>query len=61
MTVTRQVAHGTARMARPKVVLLEPLYHPAGESLLRAHCEVEVLRAPSAAAAIAAAADADAL
>ena len=61
MTVTRQVAHGTAHMARPKVVLLEPLYHPAGESLLRAHCEVEVLRAPSAAAAIAAAADADAL
>jgi D-3-phosphoglycerate dehydrogenase/microcystin synthetase protein McyI len=48
-------------MARPRVVLLEPLYHPAGEALLRAHCDVEVLRTPSAAAAIGAAAAADAL
>jgi D-3-phosphoglycerate dehydrogenase/microcystin synthetase protein McyI len=31
-------------MVRPVVVLAEPMYHPAGEELLRRTCEVRVLR-----------------
>lgn len=47
--------------SRPVVVLAEPMYHPAGEELLRRHCEVRVLHAPAAAAIAAAAAEAHAL
>lgn len=36
-----------AESARPIVVLAEPLYHPAGEEILRRECEVRVLRKPS--------------
>ena len=31
----------------PIVVLAEPMYHPAGEALLRRQCEVEVLHSPT--------------
>ena len=48
-------------MPRPRVVLAEPMYHAAGEALLRRHCEVQVLHAPSAAQIAAAAASAHAL
>ena len=34
-------------MTRPIVVLAEPMYHPAGEELLRRRCEVRVLHAPA--------------
>ena len=34
-------------MIRPIVVLAEPLYHPAGEALLQAQCELVVLASPS--------------
>ena len=34
-------------MTRPIVVLAEPMYHPAGEELLRGRCEVRVLHAPA--------------
>src|SRR5574340_122198 len=34
-------------MPRPIVVLAEPMYHPAGETLLRQQCEVEVLHSPT--------------
>jgi D-3-phosphoglycerate dehydrogenase len=40
--------------ARPVVVLAEPLYHPAGESLLRNACEVLTLHGPSRAEFVAA-------
>lgn len=32
---------------RPKVLLLEPMFHKAGEELLAEHADVQVLRAPS--------------
>jgi len=48
-------------MPRPSVVLAEPMYHPAGEALLRQHCEVEVLHSPTAARLAAAAAAAHAI
>lgn len=48
-------------MPRPIVVLAEPMYHPAGETLLRRHCEVEVLHAPTPAELRAAAARVHAL
>lgn len=34
-------------MARPLVVLAEPMYHAAGEELLRRSCEVRVLHSPA--------------
>lgn len=36
-------------MNRPIVVLAEPMYHPAGEELLRRHCDVRVMHSPTAA------------
>ena len=33
-------------MGRPKVLLIEPMYHGAGEELLRASCDLTVLVAP---------------
>ncbi|MBI3372557.1 MAG: hydroxyacid dehydrogenase [Betaproteobacteria bacterium] len=48
-------------MSRPLVLLAEPMYHAAGEELLRAHCEVRVLHSPDAASIAAAAAGAHAL
>ncbi len=48
-------------MARPIVVLAEPMYHPAGEALLRELCEVRVLRGPIPEMVIEAARDAHAL
>lgn len=48
-------------MARPVVVLAEPMYHPAGEELLRRRCDVRVLHSPDAAAIAAAAGPAHAL
>jgi phosphoglycerate dehydrogenase-like enzyme len=37
-------------VTRPIVVLAEPMYHPAGEELLRRSCEVQVLESPTRAA-----------
>lgn len=34
-------------VAAPRVLLAEPLYHRAGEDLLRRHCDVQVLRSPT--------------
>jgi D-3-phosphoglycerate dehydrogenase/microcystin synthetase protein McyI len=34
-------------VTRPVVVLAEPMYHPAGEELLRRTCEVRVLHSPA--------------
>lgn len=34
-------------MARPLVILAEPMYHAAGEELLRQRCEVQVLHSPA--------------
>ncbi len=34
-------------MARPLVILAEPMYHAAGEELLRSSCEVRVLHSPT--------------
>jgi D-3-phosphoglycerate dehydrogenase/microcystin synthetase protein McyI len=34
-------------MARPLVILAEPMYHAAGEELLRRTCEVRVLHSPT--------------
>ena len=48
-------------MARPHVLLAEPLYHPAGEELLRQHCEVRILHSPTPGEIIEAAATAHAL
>ncbi len=48
-------------MPRPIVVLAEPMYHPAGEALLRRQCEVEVLHSPTPAQLAAAAAQAHAI
>jgi D-3-phosphoglycerate dehydrogenase/microcystin synthetase protein McyI len=48
-------------MPRPLVVLAEPMYHPAGEELLRRHCEVLVLHSPTATRFAAAAAAAHAV
>ena len=48
-------------MTAPVVVLAEPLYHPAGEDLLRRHATVRCLVAPTPAQVHAACADADAL
>lgn len=48
-------------MTRPRVVLVEPMYHPAGEELLQQHCEVRILRSPTAGEIIDAAATAHAL
>jgi D-3-phosphoglycerate dehydrogenase / 2-oxoglutarate reductase len=45
----------------PKILLLEPLYHPSGEELLCAHAEVTVLRKPAHAEVVAAAASANAI
>ncbi|MGD9944232.1 MAG: hydroxyacid dehydrogenase [Burkholderiaceae bacterium] len=50
---------GAGRRAR--VVLAEPMYHDAGEILLRGRCELTVLHSPSAADIVAAAAGAHAL
>lgn len=48
-------------MPRPLVLLAEPMYHPAGEALLRAHCEVRTLHSPTATQLAAAAAEAHAI
>jgi len=48
-------------MPRPLVVLAEPMYHPAGEEMLRQHCEVQVLHSPTPGMFVAAAATAHAL
>lgn len=48
-------------MNRPVVVLAEPLYHPAGEELLRRQCDVRVLNAPTPAQIVAAVGNAHAI
>lgn len=48
-------------MSRARVLLIEPMYDPAGEALLRAACDVQVLVAPSRDAVLAAARDAHAI
>ncbi|MFZ4757115.1 MAG: NAD(P)-dependent oxidoreductase [Burkholderiaceae bacterium] len=48
-------------MTLPVVVLAEPLYHPAGEDLLRRHANVRCLVGPTAGQVREACADADAL
>lgn len=51
----------TRPTARPTVLLVEPMYDPAGEAILRAACDVQVLVAPSRDAVLAAAAGAHAI
>lgn len=48
-------------MARPRVLLVEPMYHGAGEVMLRESCDVTVLTAPNREEIVAAARDAHAI